>query len=95
MAALPAPEPLTQPAGMSGLTWEAAINGLREVLTDQTDDDSLRVAMIKAECALADIAEGEETNSAPNTLDWAERRCAEALADIRPVMKLHQLRTSE
>lgn len=58
-------------------------------------DDSLKDAMIKAECALADIAEGEETSSAPNTLDWAARRCAEALADIRPVMKLHQLRTSE
>lgn len=38
-----APEPLTQPAGRSGLTWEAAINGLREVLTDQTDDATQRV----------------------------------------------------
>ena len=71
--------------------YAAEVNQLVNVPTD----DSLRVAMIQAECALADIAEGEESSSAPNTLDWAERRCAETLADIRPVMKLHQLRTSE
>ena len=58
-------------------------------------DDSLRVAMIQAECALADIAEGEETNSAPNTFQWAEQRCAEALASIRPMMKLRDIPTSE
>ena len=42
-AAQPALEPLTQPAGRSGLTWEAAINGLREVLVDQADDAIQRV----------------------------------------------------
>jgi hypothetical protein len=52
-------------------------------------------ALIKAECALSDIAEGEETNAAPNTFEWAKQRCAEALAIIRPVMKLHKIRTSE
>ena len=52
-------------------------------------------ALIKAECALSDISEGEETNAAPNTFEWAEQRCAEALAVIRPVMKLHKIRTSE
>ena len=52
-------------------------------------------AMIKAECALSDIAEGEETNAAPNTFEWAEQRCAEALAIVRPVMRQHGIRTSE
>jgi hypothetical protein len=52
-------------------------------------------ALIKAECALSDVTEGEETNAAPNTFEWAEQRCAEALADIRPVMKQHKIRTSE
>jgi hypothetical protein len=52
-------------------------------------------ALIKAECALSDVAEGEETNAAPNTFEWAEQRCAETLAIIRPVMKRHAIRTSE
>jgi len=52
-------------------------------------------ALIKAECALSDIAEGEETNAARNTFEWAEQRCSETLAIIRPVMKLHRIRTSE
>jgi hypothetical protein len=52
-------------------------------------------ALIKAECALSDVAEGEETNAAPNTFEWAEQRCAETLAVIRPVMKRHKIRTSE
>jgi hypothetical protein len=52
-------------------------------------------ALIKAECALSDIAEGEETNAAPNTFEWAEQRCAETLATICPVMQQHGVRTSE
>lgn len=52
-------------------------------------------ALIRAECALSDIAEGEETNAAPNTFKWAEQRCAEVLAIIRPVMQRHGIRTSE
>jgi len=52
-------------------------------------------ALIKAECALSDVAEGEETNAAPNTFEWAEQRCAETLAIIRPVMQQHRIRTSE
>jgi hypothetical protein len=55
---------------------------------------TLSDALIKAECALSDIAEGEETNAAPNTFVWAEQRCAEALAIIRPVMQQHGIRTS-
>lgn len=31
-------EPPIQPPGRSGLTWKAAINGLRDVLVDQTED---------------------------------------------------------
>lgn len=52
-------------------------------------------ALIKAECSLSDIAEGEETIAAPNTFEWAEQRCAETLAIIRPVMTQHGIRTSE
>jgi hypothetical protein len=52
-------------------------------------------ALIKMECALSDIAEGEETNATPNTFEWAERRCAETLAIVRPVMQQHGIRTSE
>jgi hypothetical protein len=52
-------------------------------------------ALIKMECALSDIAEGEETDEAPNTLEWAEKHCAETLAIIRPVMRQHGIRTSE
>ena len=33
----PAPEPPIQPDGRSGLTWKAAILGLRDVLADQTE----------------------------------------------------------
>jgi hypothetical protein len=56
---------------------------------------ALSNALISAESALSDIAEGEETNAAPNTFKWAERRCAEALAIIRPVMQQHKICTSE
>ena len=50
---------------------------------------ALSDALISAESALSDIAEGEETNAAPNTFKWAKQRCAEALAIIRPVMQQH------
>jgi hypothetical protein len=56
---------------------------------------ALSDALSQAECALSDIAEGKETNAAPNTFEWAEQRCAEALAIIRPVMQQHKIRTSE
>jgi len=52
-------------------------------------------ALINAECALADVAEGEQWCDEGDLLQWAERRCAKALANIRPVMKQHQIRTSE
>ena len=56
---------------------------------------TLSDALLSAEAALSDIAEGEETNAAPNTFEWAEQRCAEALATIRPVMQQHKICTSE
>ena len=56
---------------------------------------ALSHALIKAECALSDIAEGEETNAAPSTFEWAEQRCVKALDTIRPVMRDHGIRTSE
>jgi hypothetical protein len=60
-----------------------------------TPPAALSDALIKAECALSDIAEGEETNAAPNTFEWAEQRCAKALDTIRPVMRDQGIRTSE
>jgi hypothetical protein len=56
---------------------------------------ALSDALIQAECALSDIAEGEETNAAPNTFKWAEQRCAETLVTIRPAMQRHGICTSE
>ena len=52
-------------------------------------------ALIKAECALSDIAEGEPMADEGDPLKWAERRCADTLAIIRPTMMQHKIRTSE
>lgn len=52
-------------------------------------------ALTKAECALADIAEGEPMTDEGDPLRWAERRCADTLAIIRPTMRQHKIRTSE
>lgn len=52
-------------------------------------------ALIKAECALSDVAEGEPECDEGDPAQWAEQRCTETLAIIRPVMKLHRIRTSE
>jgi hypothetical protein len=52
-------------------------------------------ALIKAECALSDIAEGEPMTDEGDPLQWAERRCADTLAIIRPWMKQYGIRTSE
>jgi hypothetical protein len=52
-------------------------------------------ALIKAECALSDVAEGEPECDEGDPAQWAEQRCAETLAVIRPVMKQHRIRTSE
>ena len=54
-------------------------------------------ALIKAECALADIAEGEGENddTSADALEWAEKRAADALARIRPIMRQYGVLTSE
>ena len=52
-------------------------------------------ALIKAECALSDVAEGEPECGWGDPAQWVEQRCAETLAIIRPVMQLHKIRTSE
>lgn len=52
-------------------------------------------ALIKSECALSDIAEGEPMTDEVDPLKWAERRCADTLAIIRPTMMQHKIRTSE
>ena len=72
----------------------------RLIALDQDDDEpappaALSDALIRAECALSDIAEGLPTDAAPNTFEWAEQRCAETLATIRPMMQQHKIRTSE
>lgn len=56
---------------------------------------SVSDALIKAECALSDIAEGEPMTDEGDPLQWAERRCADTLAIIRPTMRQHKIRTSE
>jgi hypothetical protein len=60
------------------------------------DDNPVANALLQAEAALADIAEGEAVSPrADECLHWAETRCTEALAAIRPVMRQHGIRTSE
>jgi hypothetical protein len=51
--------------------------------------------LIEAECALSDIAEGEAEENEGDPLQWAEKRAADALARIRPVMHGREIRTSE
>lgn len=60
------------------------------------DADPVANALLVAEAALADVAEGEAVSPrADECLHWAEARCTEALADIRSVMKECGIRTSE
>jgi hypothetical protein len=54
------------------------------------DDSPVADALREAEAALTDVAEGEAVSPhAVGCLHWAEARCTEALAAIRPVMKEH------
>jgi hypothetical protein len=60
------------------------------------DDSPVANALTVAEAALADVAEGEPVSPrADDRLHWAETRCTDALAAIRPVMEGHGIRTSE
>lgn len=58
-------------------------------------DSLIEDALIKAECALADIAEGEHDLDTADALQWAECRATEALKVIRPIMHQYEIRTSE
>jgi hypothetical protein len=55
----------------------------------------IKQALIDAESALADIAEGEHSPDMGDPLEWAEQRAAKALAKVRPVMRRFSVRTSE
>jgi hypothetical protein len=60
------------------------------------DGSPVANALQQAEAALADVAKGEAVSPhAVGCLHWAEARCTEALAAIRPVMKKHGIQTSE
>lgn len=83
------------PAWNRGEHYGCHVDGLRAVL--RLCGDQVRQALIKAECALADIAEGEPEGSqdSADLLQWAERRAASALEQIRPVMVEFGVPTSE
>jgi len=59
--------------------------------------DAIKQALVKAECALADIAEGdpEDDLDSAELLLWAEGRAANALEQIRPIMLECGVPTSE
>jgi len=82
---------ITDHAVQAGLTvqdWANAFNA--------APDGPIAAALIEAESALADVAEGEAVSiRADGCLHWAEARCTEALAAIRPVMRRHGIQTSE
>jgi hypothetical protein len=85
---------ITDYAAKAGLTvqdWARAFNAA------PVDAGPVANALLLAESALADVAEGEIGRLCSTTKKaiWAELRCAEALAAIRPVMKEHGIRTSE
>jgi hypothetical protein len=78
-------------AGLTVQDWAKAFNAT------PVDAGPVANALLQAEAALADVAEGEvgRLRSATEKVTWAELRCAKALAAIRPVMKEHGIRTSE
>jgi hypothetical protein len=84
---------ITDHAAKAGLTvqdWAKAFNAA------QVDASPVVNALLVAESALADVAEGEAVSPhAVGCLHWAEARCTEALAAIRPVMRRHGIRTSD
>lgn len=52
-------------------------------------------ALVQAECALADICEGDHDMDSASALSWAEQRAANTLSAIRPVLRQHGIQTSE
>jgi hypothetical protein len=93
-----AAESFVEPALGHHRPWAKAMDRARAALA-QPEPGVVPVAvsdaLIKAECALSDVAEGEPICDEGDPAQWAEQRCAETLAIIRPVMKLHKIRTSE
>ena len=61
--------------------------------TDLPED--VKLALIQAEGALANIAEGDANNDKGDPLEWAENRAAKALLQIRPLMRRFAIQTSE
>jgi hypothetical protein len=75
---------------------EALERGAKDPPAAPVDDGPVANALTVAEAALADVAEGEPgAHRLSDRLQWAETRCTEALATIRPVMKEHGIQTSE
>jgi len=64
---------------------EAQASNLKGFLTSSTPPP---VATVTRDMAMTRPINGDPAQ-------WAEQRCAETLAIIRPVMKLHKIRTSE
>jgi hypothetical protein len=93
-----AAESFVEPALGHHRPWAKAMDRARAALAQPESavvPVSISDALIKAECALSDVAEGEPECDDGDPAQWAEQRCAETLAIIRPVMKLHKIRTSE
>ena len=84
-------QPCLSDEGYARLTRAAELLQQWQVMVPVSVSD----ALIKAECALSDIAEGEPMTDEGDPLQWAERRCADTLAIIRPTMRQHKIRTSE
>jgi hypothetical protein len=84
---------ITDYASKAGLTvqdWAKAFNAA------PVDAGPVVNALLVAESALADVAEGEAVSPhAVGCLHWAEARCTEALAAICPAMRQHGIRTSD
>jgi len=81
-----------------GTADEITLRGLKAALAQPAPavvSVAVSDALIRAECALSDVAEGEPNCDDGDPAQWAEQLCAETLAIIRPVMKLHKIRTSE
>jgi hypothetical protein len=76
---------------------EALERGAKDLPAAPVDAGPVANALLVAESALADVAEGKigRLCSATKKVTWAELRCTEALAAIRPVMRQHGIRTSE
>jgi hypothetical protein len=93
-----AAESFVEPALGHHRPWAKAMDRARAALAHPESavlPVAVSDALIKAECALSDVAEGEPECNDGDPAQWAEQRCAETLAIIRPVMKLHKIRTSE